>query len=164
MSGIQNLPFPCRERLVIWDRVFSLFVVPCQSLSFFPRVKEVEIYSRPRMTRSFCAGEWSAFSRETSLDSSPVSIFTRELLSYDEPRSEGYDEFFDPPLESKYECPICLFGLREPVQTSCGHRFCRACILRSIRWGRVVTGTFAYAILNFPRTRIFQACLVSQMY
>lgn len=51
----------------------------------------------------------------------------------DEGRSEGYDEFFEPPLESKYECPICLLGLREPVQTSCGHRFCKGCIKRSIR-------------------------------
>ncbi|XP_067043185.1 TNF receptor-associated factor 6-like isoform X2 [Acropora muricata] len=46
---------------------------------------------------------------------------------------EGYDEYFDPPLENQYECPICLLGLREPVQTPCGHRFCRGCILRSWR-------------------------------
>ena len=76
----------------------------------------------------------SAVAREASLDSSPVSLFPREVLQhYDEPRSEGYDEYFDPPLESKYKCPICLLGLREPMQTSCGHRFCRGCILRSIR-------------------------------
>ena len=48
-------------------------------------------------------------------------------------RSEGYDEYFDPPLENEYACPICLLGLREAVQTLCGHRFCRYCILRSIR-------------------------------
>ena len=79
------------------------------------------------MTRSFRRDEQSTF--ET-----PVSLFSRELLAncYEQ-RSEGYDEYFDPPLESKYECPICLLGLREPVQTSCGHRFCRGCILRSIR-------------------------------
>ncbi|XP_074605804.1 TNF receptor-associated factor 6-like [Acropora palmata] len=48
-------------------------------------------------------------------------------------RSEGYDEYFDPPLENKYVCPICFSVFREPVQTPCGHIFCRGCILRSIR-------------------------------
>ena len=86
------------------------------------------------MTRSFRREEQAAFAREASLEPSPASLFARESWSnYDEPRSEGYDEYFDPPLESKYECPICLLGLREPVQTSCGHRFCNGCILRSIR-------------------------------
>ncbi|XP_060118105.1 TNF receptor-associated factor 6 [Heteronotia binoei] len=47
--------------------------------------------------------------------------------------TQGYDVEFDPPLESKYECPICLMALREAVQTRCGHRFCKACIVKSIR-------------------------------
>ncbi|XP_039600215.1 TNF receptor-associated factor 6 [Polypterus senegalus] len=46
---------------------------------------------------------------------------------------QGYDVEFEPPLESKYECPICLMALREAVQTPCGHRFCKGCILQSIR-------------------------------
>ena len=90
------------------------------------------------MSRSFSLHEEqsSLFSRESSLEPSFPGLVTSELrlLSHDEPRSEGYDEYFDPPLESKYECPICLLGLREPVQTSCGHRFCRGCIVRSIRY------------------------------
>ncbi|XP_072374953.1 TNF receptor-associated factor 6 isoform X1 [Scyliorhinus torazame] len=45
---------------------------------------------------------------------------------------QGYDVEFDPPLENKYECPICLMALREAVQTPCGHRFCRGCIVKSI--------------------------------
>ncbi|XP_015777811.1 PREDICTED: TNF receptor-associated factor 6-like [Acropora digitifera] len=53
---------------------------------------------------------------------------------------EGYDEYFDPPLENKYECPICLLGLREPVQTLCGHRFCRGCILRSMSIKEFIEG------------------------
>ena len=87
------------------------------------------------MSRSFSLEQASLFSRESSLDPSSIGPLTSELalLSQEEPRSEGYDEYFDPPLESKYECPICLLGLREPVQTSCGHRFCRGCIVRSIR-------------------------------
>ncbi|KAG7473843.1 hypothetical protein MATL_G00100090 [Megalops atlanticus] len=46
---------------------------------------------------------------------------------------QGYDVEFDPPLESKYECPICLMALRAAVQTPCGHRFCRGCIEKSLR-------------------------------
>ncbi|KAL9956535.1 hypothetical protein ACROYT_G038023 [Oculina patagonica] len=45
---------------------------------------------------------------------------------------QGYDELFDPPLESRYQCSLCHLGLREPVQTSCGHRFCRGCIESSM--------------------------------
>ncbi|KAM5138915.1 TNF receptor-associated factor 6 [Mantella aurantiaca] len=55
----------------------------------------------------------------------PSSLIMEEI--------QGYDVEFDPPLESKYECPICLMALREPLQTPCGHRFCKACILKSIR-------------------------------
>ncbi|KAL9955369.1 hypothetical protein ACROYT_G036679 [Oculina patagonica] len=86
------------------------------------------------MTRSFSLEEQSSlFSRESSFDPSSIGLSELRFSSHEEPRSEGYDEYFDPPLESKYECPICLLGLREPVQTSCGHRFCRGCIVRSIR-------------------------------
>ena len=44
----------------------------------------------------------------------------------------GYDEVFDPPASTDYECPTCIMVLRNPVQTPCGHRFCAACINRQI--------------------------------
>ena len=89
------------------------------------------------MNRSFRLEDQSSpFPRdssfEPSFEGSAATQFRYPSVEV-EPRSEGYDEYFDPPLESKYECPICLLGLREPVQTSCGHRFCRGCIVRSIR-------------------------------
>lgn len=42
----------------------------------------------------------------------------------------GHEEFFDSPLPDKYRCPICLSGLRDAVQTQCGHRFCRGCLAK----------------------------------
>lgn len=30
--------------------------------------------------------------------------------------------------ESRYECPVCLNWLRDPVITTCGHKFCKSCI------------------------------------
>lgn len=52
---------------------------------------------------------------------------------HDASHQQGYDVDFDPPLESKYECPICLMALRNAIQTPCGHRFCKNCIEKSIR-------------------------------
>ncbi|XP_053721885.1 TNF receptor-associated factor 6 [Synchiropus splendidus] len=65
-----------------------------------------------------------AFSNSVSNTSS--SLQTAEL-------TQGYDVEFDPPLERKYECPICLMALRNAIQTPCGHRFCKNCIKKSIR-------------------------------
>jgi hypothetical protein len=45
---------------------------------------------------------------------------------------EGYDADFDPPLEKRLECPICLLAQRDPMQTPCGHRFCGPCLHRAI--------------------------------
>lgn len=43
-------------------------------------------------------------------------------------RLDGHDEVFDPAVSADYECPICMMVLRNPVQTTCGHRFCGGCI------------------------------------
>lgn len=39
----------------------------------------------------------------------------------------GHEAIFNPPLEDKYKCPVCLAALRDPVQTKCGHRLCSSC-------------------------------------
>ena len=43
----------------------------------------------------------------------------------------GYDvTFVQQPLEERFKCPVCLLALRDPVQTSCGHRLCSTCCER----------------------------------
>ncbi|NP_001089863.1 TNF receptor-associated factor 6-A [Xenopus laevis] len=66
-------------------------------------------------------------------DSPSAGLPSGTTQNLDVEEIQGYDVEFDPPLESKYECPICLMALREAVQTPCGHRFCKACILKSLR-------------------------------
>ncbi|XP_004708359.1 TNF receptor-associated factor 6 [Echinops telfairi] len=80
-----------------------------------------------------CAAMASSCSAATKEDSVSGSTSTGHLSSSFMEEIQGYDVEFDPPLESKYECPICLMALREAVQTPCGHRFCKACITKSIR-------------------------------
>lgn len=48
----------------------------------------------------------------------------------------GYDYDFLDGLSSRHECPICLLCQRDPHQTSCGHRFCRSCILTWLNEGK----------------------------
>ena len=51
-----------------------------------------------------------------------------------DPSEQGYDfEFCDEDAIKKFECPICLLTCRDPLQTECGHHFCRACITKWCR-------------------------------
>ena len=40
----------------------------------------------------------------------------------------GYEVKFVNVLLKRHECPICLFAMRTPVQTECGHLFCKECL------------------------------------
>ena len=39
-----------------------------------------------------------------------------------------HEVVFVHPLLKRYECPICLHAMRNPVQTECGHLFCKECL------------------------------------
>ena len=45
----------------------------------------------------------------------------------------GYDEDFVNEVEGDLECSICHLALKEPVQTRCGHRFCKECLEENFR-------------------------------
>ena len=40
----------------------------------------------------------------------------------------GYEVEFVDTVDEDLECGICKLPLRTPVQTSCGHRFCKGCL------------------------------------
>ena len=40
----------------------------------------------------------------------------------------GYGANFVSELLKRHECPICLQAMRNPVQTECGHLFCKDCL------------------------------------
>ena len=40
----------------------------------------------------------------------------------------GHSAKFAYPLLKRHKCPICLFAMRNPVQTECGHLFCKGCL------------------------------------
>ena len=39
----------------------------------------------------------------------------------------GFTYEFLEPVNKRYECPICVHTLKEPVQLPCGHRLCESC-------------------------------------
>lgn len=85
---------------------------------------------------SSCAMAMLEKERESILSpsESPGTLLTSNPISLQPANDiQGYDVEFDPPLERKYECPICLMALRNAIQTPCGHRFCKNCIEKSIR-------------------------------
>ena len=45
----------------------------------------------------------------------------------------GYDEEFVTAVEDDFQCLICHLLLKEPVQTRCGHRFCKDCLEEHFR-------------------------------
>ena len=43
--------------------------------------------------------------------------------------AHGYDVTFVSQTDEDFQCAICMFVLRDPVQAvPCGHRFCQWCI------------------------------------
>ncbi|XP_022784910.1 TNF receptor-associated factor 6-like [Stylophora pistillata] len=52
-----------------------------------------------------------------------------------EPELGGHDFEFVDKLSPGQRCSICLTAMCNPVQTVCGHRFCKSCLLGTFRQG-----------------------------
>ena len=66
----------------------------------------------------------------------------------------GYEYEFISTVLDDHHCLICHLPLREPVQTRCGHRFCKKCLDEAIRRyenrNRVLAYVLLKAMLFFP--------------
>ena len=54
-----------------------------------------------------------------------------EVLGTEYP--SGFDEDFVDTVEDDFLCSICQLPLRDPLQTKCGHRFCKRCLEEHFR-------------------------------
>jgi hypothetical protein len=63
----------------------------------------------------------------------------------------GYDLEFIDDVQKDLECPICLYPLKEPMQTPCGHLFCAGCLDRQSRSGQL---TCPLDKRQFPETAV----------
>ena len=63
----------------------------------------------------------------------PPSMMSLEPLPGDTFAVGGHAAEFVDPLQEKHSCPVCKLALRDPVQTPCGHRFCRTCMEEILR-------------------------------
>lgn len=49
-------------------------------------------------------------------------------------KTEQEVELSEPSfIEKALECPLCLSLICEPLSISCGHSFCRVCLVKSLR-------------------------------
>ena len=57
-----------------------------------------------------------------------------ELKEDTQPRFGGYEYEFVDEVSDSQKCPVCLWPMRDAVQTlECGHRFCKDCLQRILR-------------------------------
>ena len=88
-----------------------------RTFSSFPGLRAVHISCFPRGSVQFlpCSSE-----RGERVKSVLLTICFIDMA--------GYQENFVSVVDEDFQCCICNFPLREPLQTRCGHRFCRECL------------------------------------
>lgn len=92
-----------------------------QNKNFFVlQCSERQLCCASAMNRAMSAEE-STISQDSD---SPPKKKTGEIK-----KEAGRTKSLEPTaVQDNYECSICLSWLKEPVLTSCGHRFCKSCL------------------------------------
>lgn len=77
-------------------------------------------------------GDGAIYNTEGGATATAVSPTPSHMSTHDDGSEVsavcGYEAQFETPLDKKYVCPVCLSALRDPLQTKCGHRFCKVCL------------------------------------
>lgn len=95
-------------------------------LNFFVKMGCIDILLTPSPYQKRCP---------CCLCNSPIDCkFCSSQVTAPTESPRSYDAAFCSDLDRKYLCPVCLSALHEPMQTSCGHRFCKTCIQGVIKY------------------------------
>ena len=98
--------------------------------SFLGRHFLSPVYSFP----TFIGPPRMAFHRLRRTGRSFRSVTAPNFLKVEEaPLVGGYDDEFVNAVEDDLQCSICHLPLKDPVQTKCGHRCCKTCLLEHFK-------------------------------
>ncbi|CAG0879702.1 unnamed protein product [Darwinula stevensoni] len=94
-----------------------------------------EVHSMFDNARKYYDEESDIRNMIASLEAFFSALVKEWIVIPEEGGGTGYSYEFVEPLDARYECPICLQCMKDPVQTGCGHRFCRDCITTWVQKG-----------------------------
>ena len=97
-------------------------VCPILSISWTP-------FSFVRLQFPYIGSPRMAFNQPPQIGFSFYSLALPYLPQVEEaPLVGGYDDKFVKAVEDDLQCSVCRLPLKDPMQTKCGHRFCRTCL------------------------------------
>lgn len=114
----------------------QLYTWPVFSFEFYYIILHIEgMFARWRWKlRSFLSSVYDGCERSDISFLLQILLFMQLHWSKMEMQNGYPVEIFAENFDTKFKCNQCRKILREPVQSFCGHRFCKSCIESVVRW------------------------------